>query len=69
MLHEMDLERLRVLMDELAPEDREFLEIYFAEKRGAEGRVMEQLGITRKKAQCWKNRLLKELQSRFFEED
>lgn len=68
VLHQMDLERLRGIMSDLSPEDQEFLQVYFEEERGAEGRVMERMDITRKKARCWKARLLKEIQEKFFDE-
>ncbi|MCD8379125.1 MAG: hypothetical protein LUC95_02110 [Lachnospiraceae bacterium] len=69
VLHKMDLERLEELLEELTEEDREFLQIYFEEEAGAEKRVAERLGITRKKVQCWRERLLTNLRNKFFEKN
>ncbi len=69
VLYQMDMERLRGIVSELSSEDQEFLQVYFEEKRCGEGRVMERMGITRKKARCWKDRLIKLIRKRFFDEN
>ncbi len=67
VLHRMDLDRLREVMQELPEDDQEFLMVYFEEENFGDTRVAKRLGIPRQTVQYRKKKLLKVLRKKFFE--
>ena len=67
LIHQLDLEKLRKVLAELAPEDREFILEYFEGENKFLNRMAEKYGLTRNQVIGRKRRILKKLKSLFFE--
>ena len=67
LIHQLDLEKLREVLAELDPEDREFILEYFEGENKFLNRMAEKYGLTRNQVIGRKRRILKKLKSRFFE--
>ena len=63
----MDLEKLREVLKELSPEDREFILEYFEGENKFFDRMSEKYGLTRNQDIGRKRKILKQLKHRFFE--
>ena len=63
-----DLEKLREVLKELSPEDREFILEYYEGENKFLDRMSEKYGLTRNQVIGRKRRILKQLKSRFFED-
>lgn len=68
LIHQMDLEKLREVLKELSPEDREFILEYFEGENKFLDRMSEKYGLTRNQVIGRKRRILKQLKSRFFKD-
>lgn len=68
LIHQMDLEKLREVLKELSPEDREFILEYYEGENKFLDRMSEKYGLTRNQVIGRKRRILKQLKSRFFED-
>lgn len=68
LIHQLDLEKLRKVLAELAPEDREFILEYFEGENKFLNRMAEKYGLTRNQVIGRKRRILKKLKSLFFED-
>lgn len=67
LIHQLDLEKLREVLAELDPEDREFILEYFEGENKFLNRMAEKYGLTRNQVIGRKRRILKKLKSLFFE--
>ena len=67
LIHQLDLEKLREVLAELDPEDREFILEYFEGENTFLNRMAEKYGLTRNQVIGRKRRILKKLKSLFFE--
>ena len=68
LIHQLDLEKLRKVLAELDPEDREFILEYFEGENKFLNRMAEKYGLTRNQVIGRKRRILKKLKSLFFED-
>ena len=67
LIHQLDLEKLREVLAELDPEDREFILEYFEGENKFLNRMAGKYGLTRNQIIGRKRRILKKLKSLFFE--